>query len=162
MAAFALESAGRVRQKTRAITRNPCVFYILKAFFLHLAANKSNPDLQILPFSGTDAEVSTGTVLATGVATLYLVWGKKTNTATDAYLTVYDDASDDTTTTRTIASLAFLLAGASTNVAGESIVVFPDGIPVLRAVNVISYTTQPGSTASTAGDAPNGFVIVGA
>lgn len=162
MAAFSFESAGRVRQKTRAITRNPLTFYALKAFFLHMSANKGNPDLQFLSFSGTDAEAASGTVLATGTATLYAVWGKKQNTATDAYLTIYDDASDDTTASRQVASLAFPLAGASTDLAGEGILLFPNGIPILRAVTVASYTTQAGSTSSTAGDAPAGFVIVSA
>ena len=38
-------NANAVRQTTYMATRNPGVYYALKALFLHLAANKGNPDL---------------------------------------------------------------------------------------------------------------------
>jgi len=146
------------------------VFYALKAFFLHLAANKGNPDLQIVSFSGTDLESACGkTVLVGEACTLYVAWGKKTNTATDAYLFIMDDTVDDTgVATDTRATLPFPIAGNASvgattpaNNAGESILIFPDGIPMATGVTVASYTTGVGSTQSTAGDAPNGFLIVG-
>lgn len=170
-AALATQSAGKVRQKARASIHNPCVFYALKAFFLHMAANKGNPDLQIVTFSGTDLESACGKTLLVGEAcTLYVAWGKKTNTATDSYLSVIDDTVDDTGfAADTRAVLAFPLAGVATvggttpgDNAGEAIQIFPDGIPMATGIVVAAYTAANGGTQSSAGDAPNGFLIIGA
>jgi hypothetical protein len=100
-------------------------------------------------------------LLISNPCTLYAIYGKKTNTGTDAYLTLLDDTSSDDTAADGRASLAFPLAGATTDNAGEAFVFWPDGIPFAVGVWAASFTVQSGTTESTAGDAPNGFIIVG-
>lgn len=161
--AITLESAGRVRQKVNAEGRapnagpSPGVFYALKALFLHLAANKGNPDLAWLPILGTTADDASGQILADAACTLYAVWGKKPATATDAYLVIFDDAADDTgagTDGRVV--IPFLVSNE------EGFYMNPDGLTMAAGVVAKSYTDFDGVTDTAAGDAPNGFVIIGA
>lgn len=160
--AISLESAGRVRQKVYASTRNHLVYQCLKALFLHLAMHKGNPDLQYVPFLGTSIDDAGGQVLADAACTLYAVYGRKgtldmrtAGTATDSYLVLFDDATDDTgagTDGRLV--LPFLTASE------EVFWCSPDGIAMATGVVAKAYTDFDGTTDSTAGDAPNGFVII--
>ena len=162
--AISTESAGKVRTKTYMAVRNPLVYGSLKALFLHLSSQKKNPDLQYVPFSGTDIEGSGGKVLADAACTLWAVYARKgtidgrtAGTATDAYLAIFDDATDD--------------AGAGTDgrlvlpvlVASEEVFwTSPDGLVLAAGCVAKAYTDFDGTTDSSAGDAPNGFVIIGA
>lgn len=155
--ALTTESAGRVRQKCRAHLRDPGVYLALKSLFLHLASNKGNPDLAFLPIIGTDADAAGGQVLVDAACTLYAVYGKKTATATDSYLAIFDDASDDSgagTDGRIV--LPFLAASE------EAFYLSPDGLTMAAGVVAKAYTDFDGTTDTSAGDAPNGFAIVAA
>jgi hypothetical protein len=161
--AISLEAASKVRQKCYALNLNPLVYAQLKAFFQHWATHKGNADLQFLPFAGTSADDSGGVVLADAACTLYAVYSRKgtldqrtAGTATDSYLVIFDDATDD--------------AGAGTDgrlvipslVASESnFWCSPDGVVMAAGVVAKAYTDFDGTTDSSAGDAPNGFVIIG-
>src|SRR6266496_3352534 len=101
-AAKATQNANLVRQKayngvysfasgsSTVDAVSPGHFYGVKAFFLHLAANKGNPDLQFLPFgsAGTSNAVVSGVA---GAASVYAVFAFKTSTATATYVKVSDD-----------------------------------------------------------------------
>jgi hypothetical protein len=155
--AISLESANKVRQKTRALTLDPYAYYALKSFFLYWNQYKSNADLQFIPFLGTSIDDANGQVLADAACTLYVVYGKKTNTGTDAYLVMFDDATDDTggaTDARLV--IPFLIAN-ETNIWCS-----PGGVACAAGVVAKSYTDFDGTTDTSAGDAPNGFVIIGA
>jgi hypothetical protein len=154
--AFSGQSATLVRQKTYEITRNPCIFYILKAFFLHMAANKGNPDLQLLTFVGEDALGASGSVLLSGACTVYALYGKKTATAEDAYMELFDDATNDATIGDQRVALPFLVASE------EGIWVSPNGVAFGTGVVAKMYTTVAGTTDTTSGAGVNGFVIIGA
>ena len=164
MAAFSLESANKVRQKAYAIGLDPLVYRQLQAFFQWWSTTKKNADLQFLPFDSTVIDDSGGSVLATGVGTLYAIYARKgtidqktAGTATDAYVVVFDDATDDAgagTDGRLV--LPSLVASESTFYCSSSGIVLADGLVVK------SYTDFDGTTDSSAGDAPNGFAIVGA
>lgn len=164
--ALALESAGKVRQKARIYTQEPLVAATLKGFFAWWAANKSNADLQLVPYAGTDTEAAGGADTGVDAAhTVYAFYGKKTRTAEDVYLYLFDDATNDAgagTDGRT--SLVFLGAnGTSTTLPqDEAIAVFTNGIPMVDGLVVKAYTDFDGTTDSTSGAAPNGFVIIGA
>jgi hypothetical protein len=164
MAAFSLESAGKVRQKTYGLGLDPLVYRQLQAFFQYWSTHKGNADLQFIPFTGTSIDDATGQVLGTGAGTLYAIYARKgsidqrtAGTATDAYVVVFDDATDDAgagTDGRLV--LPSLVASESTFYCTTA------GIPLIDGLVVKSYTDFDGTTDSTAGDAPNGFCIVGA
>jgi len=156
--ALSTESAGKVRQKTRAYTQSPAIFYALKGFFLYWATNKDNADLQFVPYAGTDTEAAGGADTGIDAAhTVYVFYGKKTATAEDVYLYLFDDATNDAGAgTDGRANLVFLGSG------DEAIAIYPDGIPMTAGLVVKAYTDFDGTTDSTAGAAPNGFVIIGA
>lgn len=155
--ALTTESAGRVRQKAREAIKSPAIYGALKNFFQYLSIYRKGTDLAFLPFTGTSADDAGGQVLVDAACTLYVVYSKKTNTATDAYLAIFDDATDD--------------AGAGTDgrvvlphLVGndEAFAIFPGGLAMGTGVVAKSYTDFDGTTDTSAGDAPNGFVIVSA
>lgn len=155
--ALTTESAGRVRQKTKEFSKSPGIFYALKSLFLHLAANKGNPDLAFLPITSTSIDDSGGQVLVDAACTLYAVYAKKLATATDVYLAIFDDATDDAgagTDGRIV--LPFLAASE------ESFWMNPNGLTMATGVVAKAYTDFDGTTDSTDTDCPNGFAIVAA
>lgn len=162
--AISLESAGKVRQKLYSLGLDPLVYRQLQAFFQYWAIHKGNADLQYLPFLGTDIDDAGGKVLADAACTVHAVYGRKgtldgktDGTATDAYLVIFDDATDD--------------AGAGTD--GRLVIPFMvadeqhlwiSGSGIVCATGVVakSYTDFDGTIDSSAGDAPNGWVLIGA
>ena len=155
--ALTVEAAGKVRQRARETTRNPGIYHILKAFFLNHAANKKNADLYLAPILSTSIDDAGGQVLVDAACTLYAVYGKKAATATDVYLVLLDDATDDSGgATDARLSMAFLASE------DEQIFVNPNGIAMAAGVVAKAYTDYDGTTDSTAADCPTGFCIVGA
>ena len=97
MSALTVVSANLVRQQLYnaqgalggSNTRSSEVFYILKAIFLHLAANKGNPDLEYkVVTSGANA------TLVDSACTLYAAILKKGTVATASYFKVSNHAID--------------------------------------------------------------------
>lgn len=153
--AVTYESAGKVRQKTREFSQSPAIFFALKALFLYLATTKKNPDLAFLPYNATSIAGASGQVLADAATTVYAVYGKKRNTATDAYLVLLDDATDDSGgATDARVSLAFQ------DGRDELFLIFPNGLDMAAGVVAKAYTDYDGTTDSTAADCPDGYVIV--
>lgn len=153
--ALSLESAGKVRQKTREHVRNPAVLYALKAFFLY-HSQKGNADLELVYLDDADLTGTNGVVSADAACTLYFVFLRKRGTATDAYLKFYNDATDDTTAGNERITIALLEASE------DNIVMFPQGLDMSTGIVATSHTTSNGTTDSTAGDAGDGFLIIGA
>ena len=153
--AISIENADKVRQKARIYVKNPTIFYILKAFFL-AHSQRGNADLQLVTLDDADLTGTDGVVAADAACTVYVVWLKKRATATDSYLKLYDDATDDTTAGNERVTLAVLEASE------DHIVVFPQGLTMATGVVATSHTTANGTTDSTAGDSGDGFIIIGA
>ena len=128
-----------------------------KALKEYLATVKSNPDLELVPISNTDIDDASGKVLADVACTLYGVFLKKLDTATDVYVHILDDATDDTGVATDTRVLLAMLEAEETVFA-----IAPQGIPMAAGVVAKAYTTAAGTTDSTATDCPNGFVIIGA
>lgn len=154
--ALSLESAGRVRQKTRALTLDPSIFLALKGFFAYWASNKSNADLQLIPVGDAAITAAGGGVLADAPATVYVAYIKKTNTATDSYFKLFDDITDDSTTTDNRLTVGMLEANE------EQFVMFPKGLTMATGVVGAAHTNAEGATQSAAGDSGNGWIIIGA
>ena len=155
--ALTTESAGLVRQRSREFSKSPGIFYMLKQLFLYLAANKGNPDLAFLPITSTSIDNAGGQVLVDAACVVYAVYGKKAATATDVYLVLFDDATDDTgagTDGRVV--IPFLAASE------EGFYFNPTGLSMATGIVAKAYTDFDGTTDSTDTDCPDGFVIVAA
>lgn len=158
--ALVLQSANLVRQKTFMINRSPGVFYALKSLFLHLAANKGNPDLKIVFVDGTATASDGGNVLSQVVSdsacTLYAIVIKKSG----ATLTSFK-VSDSATTAATDGTQA--ISTNITTLADEYVYLYPTGKAM---ANGLTYTeTITGGTTATQNVKANavyGFIIVGA
>lgn len=164
--ATALESAGKVRQKARASTTNPGIYYMLRAFFLDWAANHGNADLQLVPFDGASVDDAGGQDLGIDAAhTVRAFYGKKPRVAEDVYLYFFDDATDDAgAATDGRGQLVFLGANGTdaTLPQDEALVVYSNGVPMTAGLVVKAYTDFDGTTDSTAGASPSGWVIISA
>ena len=152
--ALSLESAGKVRQKTRMYTLDPSVFYALKGFFLYWATNKGNADLQLKPFSEADADDADGTGLLDAASTLHVVYVKKLDAATDNYVKIFDNATVDTTTTDQRLVLPLFQAKES------QIWISNKGLPLAVGATITQHTTSEGTTDGS--DGGDGFIIVAA
>lgn len=153
--ALSLESANKVRQKTRAYTRDPMVMYALKSFF-HRHNQKGNADLQLVEIDDADITGTDGVVSADAACTVYVVFVRKRGTATDAYFKLFDSATDDATAGNGRLVLPLLEASE------DNIVIFADGLDMATGVVSTSHTAYSTTTDSTAGDAGDGFLIIGA
>jgi hypothetical protein len=154
--ALSLEDGNLVWQKVKIALAdaNPAVHAAFAELKKYLAQQKRNPQLQFKAFSEAEADASGGTVLLDAAHRLYAVAVKKDATATDNYLKVYDDATDDTTAGDQIVALALLEAS-------EWVIqIYPNGVPMGTGAVVTAHTTSIGTTDGS--DSGNGFIIVGA
>jgi hypothetical protein len=144
---------------TSAGAGDPSAVYAAKSFFLNLAANKGNPDLQFVTFNATDAVAGDGQDLGIDAACkLYLAFVKKTATAVDSWFRILDDADNDSEVVGDVVVEIKLNAASD-----QALLWFPNGIDFADGV-VVTFTTTPGDTAtqSSAADAGNGFLVLGA
>lgn len=167
--ALTTESAGRVRQKaylsvygtgtgTTSTNNSPFNYYVFKALFLHLAANKGNPDLFYKNVDGTysasDGGANASQVLCDAACTLYAVFLRKTG-ATE----VIFKGSNSATTAGTDGTQDSAIA---LTVAGSVEIVYPDGRALSSGLTVTENTTRTGSTLTLKANRADGFVIIGA
>lgn len=165
--ALVTQSAGLVRQKaynavygngTLTLPNSPFNFYAIKALFLHLAANKGNPDLFYKNIDGalnsSDGGNTVSQVLVDAACTLYAVFLRKRGTV-ETIFKATNHAS--TATTDGTQDLAFALTAA-----GTEVVVYPDGRAFSTGLTVTEDTTRTGSTLTLAANRIDGFVIVSA
>ena len=164
--ALTTQNANLVRQKaynavygfsktTRLVS--PFHFYAVKALFLHLAANKGNPDLQFAPYTAEQAVTDGGTSLIGGACTLYAWYGlaRRTSGTTASFQAIHDAASNAATTTTVVTH--------KINATNQSfLVVDPDGIALATDAVISAAVAVGGSTESAAADATDGFIIVSA
>jgi len=161
--AKALEGANLVWQRVNEFMLTSDSSPVQRAAFLRslkqwLATQKGNPKLQYLSFSDVaNVDVATVPELSASGCTLYALFIKKQNTATDAYFKLNDSA--------TVAGGA---SGANVKVTlpllvgnDEVAVIFQPGLVIATGIRVASETTAAGGTPTTTGDGPNGFCIVG-
>lgn len=159
--ALSLQNSNLVWQKAKialdSLGAGPVATAALRALKEKLAGVGGNPDLQFVAIDATAIDDASGSVLADAACKVYGVYAKKTATATDVYLAILDDATDDTgVATDVRAIIPFLEAS------HEAIVIDPAGVAMGTGVVAKTYTDWDGTTDSAAGDSPNGFVIIGA
>jgi hypothetical protein len=161
--AKSLEGANLVWQRVNEFLLTNNISPVSSAAFLRslkqwLATQKGNPKLQYLSFSDVHAaDVATVPELSTGGATLYALFIRKQNTATDSWFKINDSA--------TVAGGA---SGANMTVTlpllvgnDEVACIFTPGLVLATGIRVAAETTAAGGAATSTGDGPNGFAIVG-
>lgn len=160
--AKSLEGANLVWQRVNKALWATSGSPVEKAAFLRtlknwLATQKGNPRLQFLSFSNVTTDAVTVPEVSASGCTIYAIFAKKQNTATDAYLKINDSATlaggaNGANVTITIP----LLVGND-----EVAMIFQPGLIMATGVVVASETTAAGGTDTTTGDGPNGFMIIG-
>ena len=127
----------------------------LSQLFQELAQKKGNPDLQVVVFD-LQTSAASDAVIADAACTVYGIFAKKSSTATGAFLKGSDSASASSSTAPEWS--------AELNAANqEAFALFgKDGTAQGSGWTLGADTTASGSTNSTAGDGPKGFVIIGA
>ncbi len=150
--ALSLENSNLVWQKAKVglAGASPFASDVFKALKNRLATVGGNVTLQFVAISdlGTDA------VIADAACRVYGLYLKKGATATGAFVKAADHATSAGTTA---SDLVIELNEASK----ETFIVNPTGWSQGTGFTVGSDTTADGSTASTSGDGPNGFAIIG-
>lgn len=164
--ALVTQNANLVRQKaynavysplgSATVSVSPYHFYAIKAFFLHMTANKGNPDLQFIPYSTAQGTTDGGVDLVGAAANLYVWYGAaaRTTGTTASFQAIHDAATNGATTT-TVWTAKIAAVGQS------FIFVNPNGQPLATGLTISAATAVGGATESAAADATNGFVIVG-
>jgi len=157
MAAFANVSANLVKHavKTRLMDATPAAGEAFRRLFSWLAQHKGKNDLQLLNFTATDGATAGGVVLGSGVARVYAFYVKKTATATQNTMKLYDDATDDTTAGNAIAALDLRAANE------EAWEIYPNGKLLATGLVITDHTTLLGTVDGSAANGGNGFVIIG-
>lgn len=166
--ALTTQNANLVRQKaynavygtgtgTSTNSVSPYHFYAVKSFFLHMAMNKGNPDLQFVAYTAEQAVTNNGTSLIGGACTLYMWFGKarRTSGTTSSFQAIHD-AADNTATTTTINTARIKATGE------QFVFIHPNGVAIATDVVISAATAVGGATESSTADATDGFVIVSA
>lgn len=158
--ALTTQSANLVRQKAYNAVygtgASPFHFYAIKQLFLHLAANKGNPDLEFKAYGTGDATANGGTDLIGAACTLYAWYGKAARTTgTTASFQAIHDAADNSASTTTVWT-------AKIDKTGQSFLfVEPNGRALATGCTISAATAVGGATESSATDATAGFILVG-
>ena len=162
---LSLQNANLVRQKTYMFERNPGVFYELKALFLHLAANRGNPQLQIVNVDGTslasDGGATTPQVVANVACNMYAIYLKKFG-STQTWFKLNDSATTVTgngTDTMTIALNTTDQAGDTSKF--EYLWTYPMGYTFANGISITEQTTATGTTQTLKANRADGFIIIG-
>jgi hypothetical protein len=160
MAGVVLENANLVWQKTaialdslgaKKLTREA-----FKALKNYLSQEKNIANLQFVPISATDVDDAAGKVLMDGPCRIYGIYLKKQATATDTYLALLNDDTDDASPVTDVRIVLGLQESAETAFA-----MYASGIAMSVGVVAKAYTEFDGTTDSADTDTPNGFVILG-
>lgn len=157
--ALTTESSNRVWQKAATFLEfaNPATKEAFLRLKIYLASQKKNIDLQYVPFTAEQAVTNLGTSLVGGACTIYAFYakGRRTTGTTSAFLALHD-ASDNSATTTTLFTSRFKVTGEAHQL------IDPIGQVVATDVVVSCATAVGGATESSAADAADGFIIVGA
>lgn len=154
---MAISTQAGVLAKRRALNfvsnfLNPETQTFVRTLFQTLAQSRKNPDLQIVEFD-LQTSAAADAVIADAACKVYAIVVKKAN-ATVAFLKAADHASAASSTAEEWKT--------ELNAASEVVMVFPGGWAQGTGFTLGSDTTSDGTTNSTAGDGPKGFVIIGA
>jgi hypothetical protein len=153
--AISTENANLVWQKVKialeSLEANSFARDAIAALKAYLSQVKRNPDLQFVAIS----DLTDATVIADAASQVYAIYLKKQATATDAFAKFVNHASAGD-------GSDFLICLPLLESEDEAVLVFSKGMPFGTGIVATSSTTDVGTTDTTSGDGPNGFVILGA
>jgi hypothetical protein len=157
MASLSVEDLVLTKQRTEISLRNanPFAQAAFRAFITWMAGHKPGVQLQKIDFANLTADTNP----LDGAIQIYAVYAKKQATGTDAFYNAFNDATDDSTAADAAFSLGLFESG------DEVVLFYPNGLPFSAGLVHGSYTTLAGfngTTPSTSGDGPDGFLLVGA
>lgn len=148
--AISLEDIVKTKQRVRSVRVGFEVDLYLKALWQNLNA-RGNPQLQYKAIADLGADA----IIADAACSIYAIYLKKGTGATGCFFKAADHASSAGTTASDVVH--------ELNAASQEVLfVYPAGYVQGTGFTVGSDTTADGSTASTSGDGPNGFVLLGA
>lgn len=157
--AQALQDGVLVWQKVKnaLVAANPATQNAFRDLRQYLATQGGNPQLQFIAFSAEGIVTNTGFQAMDVASTLFAVYanGRRTTGTTSSFFAVHA-AADNAATTTTILTERFKAVGQSFGA------VFPTGMAVETAVTLSAATAVGGATESSAADACDGFIIIGA
>lgn len=147
----------KVKNALSVLNANPgnqSAFRVLREY---LATQGGNPQLQFIPFNATQIVTNNGYAAADVACTVYGFYGKgsRTSGTTSSFIALHA-AADNSATTTTIFTTR--LKAVSQSFAA----IFPFGLACETALTVSAATAVGGATESSAADACDGFVLVGA
>lgn len=133
---------------------NPAAQAAFKGLKQYLVEQGGNPQLQFVPFSEANMDANGGTPIVDAPCTLYGIYIRKNTSATDAYVKLYDDVTDDTTAGDQIIAIPLMVENQ------DAFEIHPRGQAFPTGIVVTEHTTSIGvSDASEGGD---GFILIGA
>lgn len=147
----ALEASGLARDSFRA----------LKA---HLAQLKGNPDLRFTAISAASLiTADDGQSVGANANRIYGVFFKKQDDATDAFISIVDNGTDDNYYGGALTG-SVRLQTASLEAEEEFIATYPKGLSMANGIRVVTTTAAAAGTTVSAAEADtvNGFIISGA
>lgn len=158
--AIALQDGVLVWQKVKnaLVGANPAHQNAFRVLREYLATQGGNPQLQFVPYSAELITTNAGYSPDVDAATLYGVYGKgrRTSGTTKAFFQLFAQADNTASTT-------LIIYGTRLAVTGQSFAAtFPTGIAFETELTVACDTTVAGDTESSAADACDGFVLIGA
>ena len=157
--ALTTQNANLVWQKVNKALAgaNPGTVEAFRGLKALLANQKGNPDLQFVPYSAEQITTNLGLAASVGAARIYgwYAKGRRTTGTTASFVSLHD-AADNSATTTTVFTAKF-------NVTGQEYAgIAPQGFILGTDVTISAATAVGGATESSAADAADGFVIVGA
>jgi len=159
--ALSTESPSLVRQKVYNTlngasnsTQNGRLWWAAARELFNILQTRGAGNLQFVPFDAADTHNDLGIDAAHKI---YMVYGKKRNTATDTFVRVTDDdEADSITLTQGVIELAYLVGDA------EAAVFYPEGVDMANGLVVNQLTAFDGETEGAAADLVDGFIVIGA
>jgi hypothetical protein len=136
---------------------NPGVSQSFKELKTYIATQLGNPQLQFVPFTAEQITTNLGYSPDVDGNTVYAVYakGRRTSGTTSSFFALHA-ATDNSATTTTITTARFKATGQ------VFAAVYPTGLACETELTVSAATAVGGATESSAADAADGFVVVGA
>lgn len=157
--ALSLQDGVQVWQKVKnaLVGANPATQNAFRVLREYLATQGGNPQLQFIPFTAAQITTNTGFQAADVACTVYGVYckGARTTGTTSSFFALHA-AADNAATTTTIFTSRFKDVNQSFGA------IFPAGLACETALTPSAATAVGGATESSAADAGNGFVLIGA
>lgn len=147
----------KVKNALTAANANPAAERAFRGLKEYIAQQKRNIDLQFIPYSAEGIVTNGGYSPDVDACTIYGFWakGRRTTGTTSSFLAVHD-ATDNSATTTTIFTERLKATGQ------EFAWVSGVGQPIATEITISAATAVGGATESTAADAADGFILIGA